>query len=322
MTDHIPAAGPYKDFASNPVIAELATKKRWTVSAVNKHKMPVDFKNLMTNKTVFGAKFSDERCLVDLDTVETTLPNATNNAFYLDARMDKYLILDIESNCPPEQAEEMLDKLPAYYAEVSLSGQGYHLVMPLPRNWDEFPLAQTKPAIKAEDKTHEILVDHWVTFTRRQVTTLRDPQDPYALRAWDELYADLASKVTVASSTGIDISDEKPEIPCEDIIMRQLMRVELKKTVADFNNDHSSFEFSVMGRLYSRLKRTYSILSNTYDGLNETVEAQSWLLYQAAQEHLPHRDKHDEERDGLPYLLYTAVNLINRDNAQAKDSSD
>ena len=41
-----------------------------------------------------------------------------------------------------------------------------------------------------------------------------------------------------------------------------------------------------------------------------TDSEKAWLLYITAQEKIQHRDKHDESRNGLPWLLYLTQEIM------------
>lgn len=297
----------FPEFYANPIIGAIADVPRWTVS--DNEKMPINMRELISSGRIWGAHEISDQCLVTLDELAQALPTAANNAFYLRGQTDGVLVLDIEKTCPPHVAQELL-ALPNLWAEPSMSGKGYHLVMPLPANFWDFPIAAGKRVLKEEHGYYEILLDHWITFTRAPLPVAALPPRDYRPGAWEEVYASLAVHAVEAPTVEFDFSTERPEIPRLNQIIDLMTRRPLDKTPGDFHDDYSRFEFSALGILYNRLQ---TILIAVKDVEPDTVydeSAISWLLYEAAQHLLPEREKHEEIRNGMPLLLNAAVSLV------------
>ena len=303
----------FPGFYDNPVVALLADAKRWTIS--DKDKRPIDFPALFGENTddgqskIRGALHTDERCLVSLHELTSRLPDAANHAFYLQAQTDGVVILDIEPSCPPA-IRDMLLELPALYAEYSMSGRGYHLVLPLPSNFYDYPVALEKKVLQDTSKHFEVLLTHWITFTRKTIPyTSWDASMPNSPR-WDWVYGMLASNAKPSSREHLDISDQKPNIPHEEEILSYLNTTPINKTLDDFNHDHSRYEFSVLGTIYNHLIQVLHHLTLTGvidDPEDYDEEMRIWLMYQAATNIIEHRPKHDEIRSGMPLLFDRAV---------------
>lgn len=321
----------FPDFYSNPVIRSLAGSPRWTVSgqidertpdgtrrAGRTRKAPIDIRELASNGRLRGAYEKTRNCLMTLDELIAFLPNAANHAFALNTHLDQVLLLDIEKNCPPEIAQDLL-ALPSLYSELSMSGRGYHLVMPVPSNFADFPVAANKVVLREKHGWYEVLIDHWITFTRQPIPAGRyDGRTPS--RTWEDVYAELAVKTTrdvVDQATKDAVSLTKPEIPGETEAIAVMTKQPLTKTVEDFHGDHSRFEFSVLSTLLYRLSPALPYLTSVY-GVEYTTSQKAWLLYEAATRVLPHRPKHDELRRGMPLLLNAATDLLARREAQRK----
>lgn len=337
----------FPEFQSNLAIQSLAGQSRWSVSAnldaKSKGKAPIDLKNLFYgNGGIRGAFAVNDTCLVTLDELNENLPNAANNAFYLSAGTDGMLVLDIEPTCPAEIRDKLL-ALPSYYAEFSMSGRGYHLLMPLPANFRDFPVAVGKQKLQEEHRWFEILIDHWVTFTRRPVPGRRNaaldaltegpraagPGDdvtevaessgtcatgggvPDPLWTWENVWAMLASEAVESTKIDFDLDEDAPDLPFSDVIVDFVVRNRPTKPVEDFNGDLSRWEFSAMGHMYNTLSNVMKA-SNIQRARDWSDSDRAWLLYRAATEVLPYRPKHDEVRNGMPFLLYTAHTLIAR----------
>ena len=128
---------------------------------------------LRTQGKVVGASFKDGNMpLVDLYDVRNILPNATNAAYSLNQALDDFIVLDIEPRCPIEIRDTLLT-LPYEYAELSMSGAGFHLIFRKPATKYE-EILMSKPAIREENGYYEFLLTHYVTFTGMAVSGIWD----------------------------------------------------------------------------------------------------------------------------------------------------
>lgn len=299
----------FPDFYASPVIQDLQDQPRWTIS--DKDKRPIDMHALIDEGRIAGAQFRDDRCLVNLPEVLRHVPGATNHAFFLSWQIDEYMVIDIEKTCPPEISASLL-RLPYLYGELSLSQRGYHLVMPVPKNVGEFPEARTKKALQHPQKHYEILLEHYVTFTR---IPLR-PEDALRIQAvpedevptWEDVYADLAQNAVPAEMADIDIDYQHPDLPLHDEIIELAKRYKYPRTLDDFSGDHSRFEFGMMAYLYNSLSPI--LATNRMAKVHEwTPSDKAWLIYDIVTSWIPWRPKHDEIRNDMPLLLNTAMSL-------------
>lgn len=299
----------FPGFYSHPVIHSLASRKRWTVS--NADKVPVDMRHLLETGQVRGAYSPDENCLVDLPAILSAIPNIANHAYYLDAQVDGYMVLDIEKTCPPEVADRLL-KLPFLYGELSMSGRGFHLVFELPANMHEYPIAAGKRVLKEEHGYYEILIEHYVTLTRKAISPERIQQaltSPGAAPSWEEVYAELAENAVESVSVDMDIDEVKPEIPYEETILSLITRFPYARELEDFHHDHSRYEYGMLGYYYNKLRPV--IEETSFAHAHTYTEAErAWLIYEAAKSQLEWRPKHDELRNGLPVLLNAATSVV------------
>lgn len=307
----------FPNFYENSAIRMLAGQSRWTVS--DSDKMPIDMRELIANGRIRGAWEISEECLLSLDELTAALPNAANNAFYLQAQNDGLLVLDIEKTCPPEIAAKLLGMSETIHSELSMSGRGYHLVLPLPQNFWDYPLATAKKVLREEHGWYEILLDHWVTFTRVEIPDERylDPSGDGVLPEapeWADLYAELASKAVETPTVELDITAEKPEIPREEKIIELMTRLPHKRDLEKFHGDYSRWEFAIMGVLYNRLTAILVAIKDVVDHPYDDSD-RAWLLYTAATKVIPEREKHSEYRNEMPLLMNAAVSLIARRGA-------
>lgn len=314
----------HQEFRDNPAIAALAESPRWTVST--KEKMPIDFVKLIQSftgqlpidqKAIQGAVHRDHRCLVPLDSIFHWLPDAANHTFLIDASIDGLAVLDIESSCPPEIRDDITFRIAPLMLAESMSGHGRHLLLKLPENFDDFPIAAEKPVLKHPEGHYEILLKHYVTFTSRMLPITTSP----VAGAWEELYAELASIAKPTPKAEFDVSEQMPEIPhCEKILSKMMgLSASITTTAEDFGHDMSRYEFSVMGSVTTQAFYVLDIYQRMYQN-RYTDEQIAWMIYLVSREVLPHRSKHDTLRNGLPLLLANAVNLVAlRRGAEAED---
>lgn len=292
----------FSDFYSNEFIKQIANNERWTVSTSDK--LPIDMYTFKYHHAVKGALFTDSKSLVTLPELVSLIPNAANHAYYLDSLLDKFVVLDIEPKCPDDIKQKLL-KTPYIYGEVSMSGKGYHLIFPLPDCFKDYPIALKKKVMKEKHGYYEILLQHYVTFTRNLVSPA------VGTEKFEPIFIDLASKQTETSRVDVNINELKPEIPNEKHLHEILCHLDYKKTPADFYDDISKYEYGFMGFLYYNLKRQLNL--DKYKNHTYTANERAWLLFTIAQDKIPYRPKHDEHRNNLPWLLYLASEIIAKD---------
>lgn len=343
----------FPDFYENSAIRALADAYRWTISGqldievnpetgeVNEsaRKVPIDIRHLLDGCNIGcrheaplrGAWAIDSTCLVTLDELTTRIPQAANTAFYLQAQTDGLMVLDIEPGCPPAIAAELLRLPGTLYSELSMSGRGFHLVAPLPSNFHDFPIATEKRVLREKNGYYEILLDHWVTFTREPVSQaivdhVAQRPAPEHFTSYEELYASLAEHARQSSSgsaSEIHTDDEMPEIPFRSEIVDQtlLYAKDQLRSLDDFDNDYSRWEFSVLASLYGWIMtqlREYSSM-----GIEYSSSDKAWLLYSAATKTIPWRSKHGQRRNGRPFLLDRAAALVaDREASAAAPAAD
>lgn len=327
----------YPHFYGNRLVQALAGTPRWSISGQigddesGKHKAPLDLQHFLQTGRVRGAWATDARTCVNLDELVKAIPTATNNAFFVKASLDAVMVIDIEKECPPPIAAALLQLPEVEYRETSMSGLGFHLLLPLPAAFFDGPHAAATAnalVLREEHGWYEILLEHWVTFTRQPVAgdaaVLHTPpaQNPEFRSAADLLthLAGLRKTSASAQASSIQVQLAQPEIPgFADVVAQTLLNFQPKK-LAVFNDDLSRWEFSTLCLLHSRL--SYVLQSATYEYRHDyTDEERAWLLYRAGQQVIPHRDKHDQSRNGRPFILDRAVAAIALSNANAAASS-
>lgn len=330
----------FPHFYRSPAIAELGRQCRWTISGQlgdesSGRKAPIDVRHLVAGCSsscrhsgpVRGAFALDETCLMTLPELTTALPMASNVAFFLRAATDGLLVIDVEPSCPRPLAHELAGLPGVLYSETSMSGHGLHLLTPLPGNFHEHELAASKKVLREEHGWFEVLLEHWVTFTRNPVTgdvfaPVQDapPFDPgrEPFGSLEDLWSRLAASArenAAAEASSVTTSPEPPRIAYRDEIVERVVANTSPRDPADFENDLSRWEFSTLGSLFARLRTVlaeYASWGVAYDHNQVT-----WLLYLCAVRILPHRAKHDQQRGGRPYLMERAAALVADRTARA-----
>lgn len=295
----------YQSFRDVPVIDRLAGRPIWTLSDSNKR--PIDMWALRSLHAVQGALVKAYPYLDTLDAVTETVPDAVNRACYLDALTEKVMVLDIEPECPPAVRDVLLG-FPCLYAERSMSGKGFHLLMELPEDiLDAYPASRQKLALRHPSGWYEFLMAHYVTFTGNQVP--RSGTDEAGFRA---VFEDLASRqrynrVVAPGSVMVEQGGAYADDPRLGKLLELLSvdRIPYDRTAADFDDDKSTYEFAVAANRYAHLQRL--MYDPVIGGDGPLTDAQAiWLLYKATEAIVPPREKHATFRDGMPYLMYQA----------------
>lgn len=304
------ALNSYPDFYQNPTIQTLGKQCKWTVSLPRNPedettgKIPADARHLFKYGRMRGAWSVTNECLMTLDELTTIAPVTPNCTYHLNAAVEGYAVLDIEPSCPPEIAAKMLAMPNILYRETSMSGKGYHLILALPKNFWDYPIAANSRVLKEEHGWWEILLEHWITFTRNVIPPTTHPEPS----SWESVYAFVAKNAREKPEYEFDLS-QKPKIRYEEPLIKQMTVRPHNRKLSDFHGDMSRFEFAVMGVLAHRLESALNNFPPT-EKILYTDEIKIWLIYEAAKQVLEHRDKHDEPRNGIPWLLHTATNLI------------
>ena len=321
----------FAHFYGNPTMAgpDIGGRPIWTVS--DNDKRPIHMGVLLDQGRVVGARPDDVDARLTLDELAHRLPTAANACALWDHGLTGHVIVDIESDCSVETRNRLLGGLlpHAVYAEVSRSGLGYHLVIPTPTNLRDFPHAMYKRKLQAADRSVEILLHHWCTFTRTPIPgDVVDAARAFAAAAphavcpnIESLYALLATHANTAAH-GEAVSDDyhallpprdEATAAAEDAIIASVVADHLStytKTAADFNHDHSRFEFSQLASLARAISLQHLLHTHTTDAAPLTPDRLAGMTYRAGVAVIAHRPKHDGQRLGLPYLLYQAAAVV------------
>jgi len=352
----------FPEFYRNDAIKALGQQRLWTISDPNKR--PVDLQNAMRINSsphlpcprcgasscsiLHGAQLREAQSqLLTLDELTSMAPGAANAAMHFDWSLDRSVVLDIEPSCPPEVADQLLRLVTgskaqpepaALYSEVSMSGRGFHVVLPLPTAFASSG-AESRAVMRHPEGWFEVLLYHWITFSRAPI----DPARLEAARSdprgdgmtWDGLFAQLAS-IVPARAKSADIAGlgalASDAIGCElepveEWLVRRLVAEHLgswTKSLSDeYRGDTSRWEYAKLIWLSGHALELLSGWDFAVRGGppgspgfaepapdEEFLASLARVVYTAAGEVIPARAKHAGTRSGLPYLLKQAISAI------------
>ncbi len=295
-------------FLDNPFIQTIANTESWTISIINgdeKHpaKKPLDIIEWIEKKKLIGAlyKIQEHPSCITLPKLlnwakqfepEYRLSHVTHQ---LNINERPVIILDIEPSCP-EPIKQNLMKLPYEYKEPSMSGKGIHLGFTLPREYQE-KLSDIKQ-LKQKKKYYEILTNHFVTFTMQETGTPKPGDQTILLKLIDVLLAQKNENATDIVSA----EPKSPDIPDADLIIGSALQTEFQKTIDQYDNDESRWEYGYLWHIISKILTIIEkAAAENHDYTDNEI---IWLVYETAKEQIPHRPKHDTLRNGKPFLLF------------------
>lgn len=327
-------------FRANPLIAFLADDPWWTMS--DNEKRPIHAKNFLETGYVHNVKFDGEHPLVTLHALDAD-PNldAVNRAYRLRARENRVMMIDVEPSAPDAMKEEVL-AFPAHYTELSKNG-GVHLLIRVPDDlindenrylFDDLavfkePVPKDYQGKQSRQAHYEVILnDHFITFTKKMDVAkpvadfVHDDEQREKLKGFlaniVALDADRKHERERAKAYRVQLlEDSLDETKQADVKAFLKLRVfdtareqAGEKSPDDYGGDNSRYEMGVANSLANQVIRNHRLALDTVSfrdlagrlGEQELIYATYLLLEEIA----PYRDKHDEERDNLPWLLYTA----------------
>lgn len=331
-------------FIQNPLMQHLADDPHWTVS--DDSKRPVNARVLLDTGDVRNARFDGESPLVTLNELDANPNlQAVNRAYRLRARENRVIAIDVEPEAPDAMKQDALN-MGAHYTELSKNGGVHLLIrVPDDLITDDnrymfddlSVIKETVPKVEngpdkgkeARSAYYEVLFnDHFVTFTKRMLTQkpcVDYATDPVAkqqladflhnivqMDAKKKQERELAKQYRIGMVEDM-LDDEKEEMLDEFLSLRPFenaLQQAGEKDVSDFGGDYSRYEMSVANGLAYHTLRVQKLAKDTmsFKKIAETLTEQdmAYAVYLMLKDIVPYRDKHDEDRDGLPWLLFTA----------------
>lgn len=248
----------------------------------------------------------------------------TNRAYHMHAADNLVVGFDIEPRCWSNYLAYFAT-LPAHYREYSMHN-GIHLLYELDRT-KLLPAAVTMIATRTEYKFKDLVNNqplefelmfnnHWLTLTKRVFGKQDDLSTPVPEVIYQVINEEsLAWEQSKRQVKDIELKGKSSEVAKKICNLLDISKVnELKElTVADFKYDDSYYEYNIAlriaGALYQRLYVKPKPMDAMYLGINTEMVKHDDFIWATAlllESIVPKRDKDNEERDGLPWLVYTA----------------
>lgn len=335
-------------FNQNSLIKKLGSDEKWTIS--DKSKVPIDAAYLLKTKDVVrNAKLTDPSYnpLVSLTRLnyESDLELA-NRAYRLSAFDNNTFMIDIEPKADDALLQEWMN-FPAQYTEVSMNG-GVHLLIQVPdslitdKNRHIFEsVVQIKDG--SNNEMEFLFNDHYITFTKKipvdkpNSTFEKGSIDYLKLKALIDWFVDKKEEQTSIQQLDFDgtypdenqlIEQQLEELDdnCEpNVLYISVFENDFFESslpsLEECDNDQSTYEertvrlinyvlIRAIGDLeLNKNKRKHVYQTNRIDEYKDFDVI--GLAYLYAQQILEYRPKHDEYRQGKPWLLYLAVRTYN-----------
>lgn len=344
-------------FSGNPLISILSDDPNWTVS--DDKKRPINAKVLLDKYELFNAKLDENKewplvTLPELDEDENL--DSVNRAYRLRARENRVIAIDVEPIAPRWMKHQVLN-FPAQYTELSKNG-GVHALILVPEDlinddnrylFDDLsvfkePVPKDKNGKDMRSAFFEVIFnDHYLTFTKRMLT-----EKPSA----DYKNDPVARQFLVSFLTNIQVMDQKKKAEREvarqyriDMIDKELdekkqadIRLFLDMEIFDkaraksnerkpndFAGDASRYEMSVANAIayYVILNHKIALDTKSSRELAESLSEKdlAYAIYLMLKDVVPYREKHDEYRYDMPWLLFTskrAYEFVKAQNDQRK----
>lgn len=248
----------------------------------------------------------------------------TNRAYHLHAADNLVVGFDIEPRCWSQYLAYFAN-LPAHYREYSMHN-GIHLLYQLDRT-KLIPAATTMVAMRTEYKFKDIVNGqpleyelmfnkHWLTLTRRVFGKQDDLKTPVPDSIYQLINQEALSwEQSKRQVKDIKLSEEASALAQKITNLMDVSQIDdLKElTIADFKNDDSYYEYNIAlriaGILYKRLYVKPKPMDHMYLGQDGSTISHVDFIWATAlllENIVPKRKKDNEERDNLPWLVYTA----------------
>ena len=322
-------ANPYA-FNNNPLIQKLAKEPNWTIS--DTQKKPLDSRSYLTTGQFTLAKPTEDwRPTVTLDELnaDPKLRN-TNRTYHLNASKNHVICVDIENTISNDMKMKLL-QLPFQYLEYS-THMGFHGLLYIDDKYIVPGLSSlfTRTGLKMPDRTWEIICNkHYCTFTQNVIEPVKQSPERNDALMKDFIQFLLKTLIDEAyeqrqrlEASSFEGSFPKKLIPATKLFPDsdfEYIRKLSPETFADAQGrvDESRYEFNIClfirkqlaNRIIFGFEDPFYKMSLPDDEEELSSKDLTYLTYYFAQKIIPHRDKHDTQRDGVPYLLYVCTKI-------------
>ena len=336
----IPQQPPHV-FAQNPLISKIANDEAWSIS--DKNKIPINFREFMKTGIVRNASLNEQPFVKLSDIDKDPNFDMVNRMYRLSALENRVMMIDIEPK-EQDDVLLWWSRFPAHYAEVSKNGGLHLLleVPELFINDENSYIFDTLVQIKEnKEGTCEYLFNrHNITFTKKMFNKPQPDFTPGTNDAqWLEwLLNHLVAIDKEAKARRLNL-EKAPDFDEENLHMNYInqqlnkpddapmrgyifhdviMNPQFIDNLADEHKkpDSSAREYTNLLQITRQLVKTANSLIKQDDAMNSDYYEKSdhpkemtandyiYLTYLYGKELIKYRDKHDEYRHGLPWLLY------------------
>lgn len=338
-----------EEFIKIPIIERLSRMQRWTFTSA-KDKKPVNLISLKNyldgnEKYIRGSRIQDEGGAMSVLDIKRlfNVDIVTPMAFYQSAMFTDVMIVDIEPKCDEELKNKLLT-LPYIYAERSLSGNGIHLILPIPEKYKNDNLFMNSKSLN-QGGHFEILLNQWCTFTGDYLEVINNSeisQDEVQINLnefIDEFLKTRKEKVEVERKISLEnpvlgkLSDDhgiekynefkknyEKTIPSFKSLVKFALNKPYNKTRQDFINNNakgegfSEWEYGNISYYFNRVVNQLNWLSEqqliNIDEFDETKL--TYIVYSIIEQVIPYRDKHSTKRNGVPLLLNSLIGIYEK----------
>lgn len=343
-------------FSRNPLITHLSDDPNWTVS--DDKKRPVNAKVLLETYELFNAKLDANKewplvKLPELDADENL--DGVNRAYRLRARENRVIAIDVEPIAPQWMKHQVLH-FPAQYTELSKNG-GVHALILVPESFinddnrymfDDLSVFK-EPVPKDENGKdlrpaffEVIFNDHYITFTKRMLTEKpsadyeNDPAARQFLVSFLTNIRDMDLKRRaereIVKQYQIEMIDKVLD-PKKQADINAFLEMEIfdeakaesnERKPNDFAGDASRFEISIANGIayYVIQNHKRAIYEESSRELAESLSESdlAYAIYLMLKNVVPYREKHDQFRNDMPWLLYISKNAYEFKKAKMDQS--
>lgn len=342
-------------FAANFLVDHLKDEPMWTMSS--RDKRPIDAKVFLESNAIEDAYLDGPSPLVTLPELDADdRLQAVNRAYRLHAKDNRVIAIDVEPEAT-DAMKEMVLNFPSHYTELSMNG-GVHLFIMVPEDlvddhnrymFDDLSVFK-EPIPDGENRPAHFEVifnDHYITFTKRMLTQkpcvnyATDPQAKAQLKA----FLDNIVKIDAQKRADRELAKQyKVELFEHSMEPEQLERIETfteliafdtpkqqagEKQASDYGGDNSRYEMSTASFIAAHVIKKHRMAKGTlsFSELASKLKEPDliYAVYHIIKDILPYREKHDEYRDDLPWLMYTskgAYEYIKAQNAKERQTKN
>lgn len=276
---------------------------------VDAHKRPLNYESMQQ-----GRYFP-----ISIDKINTRLPQLSgydNFPVVVNLKNSRFAVIDMEPGYTPEDSA-LIDMSRVIYEEET------------PRGGKHFLVYSDDGAFKRRVTPRlEIITQTMMTFYGINAVWHGSDKEVYDTEVYSEVGGPTETKVSKTAPQHVQEMAERllenikvidagvPGIGKGDTFGHQMATTGYR----EHSHDPSTADFAALAALYRydlqplfkprKLSTRQRAIKEACAELKVTVEELPWLLAEYSTNVIPHRDKHDTDRLGIPYLVYVAAKVI------------